>query len=182
MKTKSSTQQKIRRLVLDAMLVALYVVFSTVFSFKTPWFEVSLVSLPIFLSAWLFGMQDAVVIALLGSFLEQLMSPYGLSPTTPLWMAPVVVLAVVAALGFLFVRRSGKPALLLVVIVVAELVLTVCNTAALYLDGYIMQYAVKALHLIALPRLINSGVRIALSCILVPLLLPPLRRLVKKEK
>jgi ECF transporter S component (folate family) len=182
MQNTNTSQQKIRRLVLDAMLVALYVVFSTVLSFKTPWFEVSLVGLPILLSARLFGMQDALVIAAVGSFLEQLMSPYGLSATTPLWMAPVVLMAACAALGFFFIGRRDSLPLVLGVIILSELLLTVFNTAALYLDGYIMNYAVKALHLIALPRIINSGVRMVLSCVLVPLLIPPIRRLVGKTK
>ena len=178
----TTNSQKIRRLVLDAMLVALYVVFSTVLAFKTPWFEVSLVGLPILLSARLFGAKDALVIALLGSFMEQLMSPYGLSATTPLWMAPVVLMAAAAALGFFLIGRRNSLPLMLGVIILSELLLTVFNTAALYLDGYIMNYAVKALHLIALPRLINSGVRMAISCALVPLLIPPISRLVGKTK
>lgn len=182
MQNKNTSQQKIRRLVLDAMLVALYVVFSTVLAFKTPWFEVSLVGLPILLAARLFGMQDALVIAALGSFLEQLMSPYGLSVTTPLWMAPVVLMAAFAALGFFLIGRRDSLPLMLGVIILSELLLTALNTAALYVDGYIMQYAVKALHLIALPRIINSGVRMAISCVLVPLLLPPIRRLAGKTK
>lgn len=178
--TKAS--QRIRRLVLDAMLVALYVVFSTVFSFKTPWFEVSLVGLPILLAARLFGAKDALVIALLGSFMEQLMSPYGLSATTPLWMAPVVLMAAAAALGFFLIGRRDSLPLMLGVIILSELLLTVFNTVVLYLDGFIWQYAVEALHVIALPRIINSGVRMVISCALVPLLIPPISRLVGRDQ
>ena len=47
MQIVSQNRAHVRRLVFDAMLVALFVVFSTVLSFKTPWFEVSLLSLPI---------------------------------------------------------------------------------------------------------------------------------------
>ena len=141
-----------------------------------------MVGLPILLAAYLFGAKDALVIAFLGSFLEQLMSPYGLSVTTPLWMAPVVLMAAAAAFGFFIIGRRNSLPLVLLVIILSELVLTVLNTAALYLDGYIMNYAVKALHLIALPRIINSGVRMVISCALVPLLMPPLRALVGKSK
>ncbi len=170
----------VRRLTLNAVLAALYVVFATLLSFKTPFFEVSLVSVPIFLSAALFG-ADAIFVALLGSLIEQLLSPYGLSVTTPLWMAPPVLLAAVAALGFLLLRHQRENAsAVLLLLLFCEVLLTVSNTAALYLDGYIMGYAVKALHLIALPRAINGGVRALLSCLLLPLLLPPLRRFARR--
>lgn len=171
----------LRRIVFDAMLVALFVVFSTLLSFKTPWFEVSLVGLPILLCAYLYGWADALLVAALGSFVEQLTSQYGLSPTTPIWMAPVMLLALVASLGFFLTKKSGGALwAILLTVIVAELVLTCANTAALYLDGYIWQYPVKALHLLLPTRLINGGVRTVISCVLVPLLLPPLRHVLRR--
>ncbi len=181
MQKSFSNALKIRRLVLDAVFIALFVVFSVFLAFKTPWFEVSLASLPILLCAYFYGPVDALIVATIGSFIEQLLSAYGLSITTPLWMAPVILQAAVAALGFFLVRRSGKPWLIFAVILVSELVLTFANTAALYLDGYVWQYAVAALHLLLPTRLLNGGVRMALSCILIPLLLRPLRTVVGKK-
>ena len=182
MENRFSNAIKLRRLVLDAVFIALFVVLGVVLAFKTPWFEVSLAGLPILLCAYFYGPVDALIVATIGSFIEQLLTPYGLSVTTPLWMAPVMLQAAVAALGFFVVRRSGKPWLILAVILVSELVLTFANTAALYLDGYIWGYAVKALHLLLPTRLINGGVRMAISCILIPLLLRPLRTVVGKKK
>ena len=181
MENRFSISLKIRRLALDAVLIALFVVFSVFLAFKTPWFEVSLAGLPILLCAYFYGAADALIVATIGSFIEQLLSPYGLSVTTPIWMAPVILQAAVAALGFFAVRRSGRPWLIFAVILVAELVLTFANTAALYLDGYIVGYAVKALHLLLPTRLINGGARMVLSCILIPLLLRPLRAVVGKK-
>ena len=183
MQASLSRQQKLRRLALDAVLIALFVVFSTVFSFETPFFEVSLVGLPIILCARLFGVKDAFVVALLGSFLEQLTSPYGLSLSTLFWMLPTVTQALFASLCFFVMREEkNRTPVLLSIIILSELVLTVVNTSMLYLDGYVMGYAVKALHLIALPRTINSGVRMLLSCVLIPLLLPPIQRLLEMRK
>ena len=181
MQIVSQNRAHVRRLVFDAMLVALFVVFSTVLSFKTPWFEVSLVSLPILLCAYFYGWADALAVAALGSFVEQLTSQYGLSPTTPVWMAPVMLLALVASLGFFLAKKAKNPAWIVLAIVVAELVLTFANTAALYLDGYIWQYPVKALHLLLPTRLINGGVRTVISCILLPLLLRPLSRVLARR-
>ena len=176
-----SSQMRIRRVVIDAVFIALFVLFSVVLTVKTPIAEISLASLPILLCACLFGPADALIVAALGSFIEQLLSPYGLSATTVVWMAPVILQAAVASLGFMLVRRAEKPRLIIAVLVLSELVLTFANTAALYLDGYIFSYAVKALHLLLPTRLINGGVRLALSCVLFPLLLRPLRAAAGKK-
>lgn len=167
-----------RRLILDAVLVALYVVFAMLLSFKTPWFEVSLSSVPILLSAYIFGLKDALVIALFGSFIEQMLS-FGLTLTTPLWILPFVIQALFAALCFKLAKKRAVGFVLAVVF--SELVLTVLNTAALYADGYIMHYAVKALHLIAPVRLINGAVRAVISCIILPLIAPPLLKITERK-
>jgi hypothetical protein len=67
------------------------------------------------------------------------------------------------------------------VIVTAELTLTTLNLGAQYLDGYLLHYPVKALHLLLPARLMNGGVRCALSVILVPLLLHPLKRVLARQ-
>ncbi len=182
-------EAKIRRIALDAVLVALFVLFSVVLTFKTPFFEVSWASLPILVAAFLFGLPDAVAVAVLGSFLEQALSSYGLSVTTPLWMAPVILQALVAGALAYFVRRSGNrfsllfPVVVLeVTIVVSELVLTAANIAALYLDGMIWEYALPALHLMLPGRLVNALVRMLLSYILVPPLVIALRRILRQGK
>ena len=178
MSVTKSNRMHIRRLTTDAILIALFVVFSTFLSFKTPLFEVSLVSLPILLCAFYCGPLDALAVAAIGSFLEQALSAYGLSVTTPIWMAPVILQALAAALLFHFFYRGKKAPLwvLIAIIVVSELVLTATNTAALYLDGAVWGYSVKALHLLLPTRLINGGVRCVLSCTLLPLVLPALNR------
>lgn len=178
MSITQKNRMHIRRLTTDAILIALFVVFSTLLSLKTPIFEVSLVSIPILLAAFYCGVADALVVAAVGSFLEQALSAYGLSATTPLWMAPVILQALVAALLFHFFcrGRSGRTWVLILTILAAELTLTAANTAALYLDGAIWGYPVKALHLLLPTRLINGGVRTALSCVLFPLVLPILSR------
>ena len=175
-------EAKIRRIALDAVLVALFVLFSAVLTFKTPFFEVSWASLPILVAAFLFGLPDAVAVAVLGSFLEQALSSYGLSVTTPLWMAPVILQALVAGVLACFVRRSENRFALLLPVVVSELVLTAANVIALYLDGMIWEYALPALHLMLPGRLVNALVRMLLSCLLLPPLVIVLRRILRQGK
>lgn len=166
------------RLTTDAMLAALYVLLSVFLTVKAPMLEVSWCTLPLFLAAFLFGLPDALSVALVGSFLEQLLSPYGLSITTPLWMlSPILAALAVGTAAYLLRARPSKVDLILALLA-GELLLTVANTAALYLDGAIMGYAVAALHVLLPARLLSCAARAVLSCCLIPLLLPPIRRAV----
>ncbi len=182
MQSPISARSKIYRIALDALFVALYVILGTFLSFKIPGaIQISFSTLPILLCAFLFRPSDAVAVAVVGNFLEQVIdpSPYGFA-TLPIWLIPGVLTALVAALGARRARLASSPkasAVWTVIgIVCAEFVLTLLNTGALYLDGYLLDYSVKALHLLLPTRLLNALVRSILSCVLVPLLLPPLRR------
>jgi ECF transporter S component (folate family) len=186
MKSSFSARQNLYRMTLDALFVALYVVLSTFASFKIPGaIQISFSTLPILLAAFLFRPVDAVGIALLGTFVEQVIdpSPYGFV-TLPMWLIPGTVMALLASLGAWKIRScaSAKLGVVLtcVTIVCAELLLTTLNTVALYIDGAILGYAVKALHLLMPMRIINGLVRAAISCVLIPLLLPTLRKVVAK--
>ena len=181
-----SARNHVYRLTLDAMFVALYFVLGTFLSFKLPGaIQISFSSIPILLCAFLLSPADAMAVALVGNFLEQVLdpSPYGFA-TLALWLIPGVVQAALAGFGAKKVRTltDGKQKLVLTVavIIVAELMLTLLNTGALYLDGYLLHYPVKALHLLMPLRLLNAGVRAAISCVLVPLLSVPLGRALKK--
>ncbi len=194
--TKKSFPTK--RLVTDALFAALFIVFSCFLSIKlkTPSIEISpFVSLPIFLAVLLFGPADALLIALTGSFVEQLLSPYGLSATAPLWMAPVLLQA--AAFGTLafclrfsgnrFEKTKRNTILLIILIVATEILLTGSNILVDYLDGFhISKYYQPDFltqWLLALPgNAVNCLIRTTVSCILVYFLLPPVQKLFSMRK
>ena len=186
MKSSFSARQNLYRMTVDALFVALYVVLSTFASFKIPGaVQISFSTVPILLAAFLFRPADAIGIALLGTFVEQVIdpSPYGFL-TLPMWLIPGTVMALLASIGAWRIRKlsSKRMAVILtcVTIVVAELLLTALNTAALYIDGAILGYAVKALHLLMPMRVLNGLVRALISCVLIPLLLPPLKKALAK--
>lgn len=185
--SQKSNRFTTKRLVTDALFAALYVVFSCFVTVKTPIVEISFASFPVIFSAFLLDPADAALIALTGSFIEQMM--FGLSPTAPLWMLPPILQGL--TVGLLASLTSAHPdhirklkTALTVVLAVCtgELILTAANTGALYLDGFICGYPVKALHLIVVPRICNCAVRAVLNCILIPLLLPPVQKLFSMRK
>lgn len=177
------------RLVLDALFAALYVIFAVYLTVKTPVTELSLSTLPLLLAGFLFGPGDAVLIALVGSFIEQL--GFGLSPTAPIWMLPPILVALAAGLLGRPIRavaarrldrsRRTRAVLTIASTLLIELLCTAANTAALYLDGFICGYSVSALSILLLPRLVNLGLRAAVTCIIVPLLLPRIQKLMSKR-
>ncbi|MBQ9760330.1 MAG: folate family ECF transporter S component [Clostridia bacterium] len=186
MRSSVSPRSNIYRIAVDALFVALYVILGTYLSFKIPGaIQISFSTLPILLCAFLFRPTDAVAVAVIGNLLEQIIdpSPYGFA-TLLIWLIPGAVQALVASFGARFVREAGskrRAALLMIaVIVCADLTLTLLNTGALYLDGYLLGYPVKALHLLLPMRLLNAIVRSVLACVLLPLLLPPLRKVLAR--
>ena len=187
MSSPISARKKNYRLVLNAFFVALYVVLSTYLSFKIPGvIQISVSTLPILLCAFLFGPADAVSVALLGTFLEQVIdpSPYGFA-TLPLWLIPGVVQALIAGFGARRIDKMTSPKYALIatvtVIVISELSLTMLNLGAQYLDGYLLHYHVNAIRILLPPRLLNGSARCVLSAILVPLLLLPLKRMLARK-
>ena len=186
MNSPVSARAKIYRLVLDALMIAVYVVLGTYLSIKIPGvLQISLASLPVLLCAFLFRPSDAIAVAVIGNFLEQVLdpSPYGFA-TLLIWLIPGALQALVASLGARTERQADNKrkatALILVTIICAELTLTLITTGAIYLDGYLLHYPVKALHIIMPSRLLNCLVRTIIMCILLPLIIPPLRRVLAR--
>lgn len=186
MKSSFSARTNVYRITLDALFVALYVVLGTFASIKIPGvIQISFSTLPILLAAFLLRPLDAVGIALLGTFVEQVIdpSPYGFV-TMPMWLIPGTVVAIVASVGAILARRQSSTRMCLILtlatVFVSELLLTALNTAALYIDGAILGYSVKALHLLLPARLINGVGRAVISCIVVPLLYTPLHKILSR--
>lgn len=182
MNSQTRIKNRAIRLCFDAMFIALYVVLASFLSYKALIFEISFQSLPILLCAFLFGPVDTVVVALCGSFIEQLL--YGLDATTLLWMVPVILQALFVGLLAFLVRKHPKVWKQVVIIVSAELFLNIANSCSLYYCGYFLSDVTSPWLLIvgfATRTPIAIG-RAILSAIIVPLLLPPLSRALHRQK
>ncbi|MBE6655845.1 MAG: ECF transporter S component [Ruminococcaceae bacterium] len=141
----------VHRLVLDAMLAALFFALS-MFSVDLGFIKFTVAPLAILIAGLLFGPVDGAVVGLIGAFLEQLIK-YGFSVTMPLWILPAVVRGLLIGALALLMRRyfqkrtdgrftpakAGKNASLFVVFTVvcailSAIVVTICNTLPLYVD------------------------------------------------
>ena len=146
--------------------------------------QVSFASFAIILGGLLLGMPDIILLSFCAAFLEQLL--YGFSPTTVLWLLPTLIQGIFVGLCS-YVPTQGKSHIktavqTIIIVALAELLLTGANIAALYLDANIMGYTVKALYAILPMRIANAAVRIVVNSVLVLLLLPKLRKITKAGK
>lgn len=160
----SQTKWNVWRLCRTAMLAALYVLLNLV-SIKAGNLRITFASLPVVVSALLFGPADAALTALGGEFLNQMLS-YGFTPTTALWMIPPAVRGVVIGAAACTLRKTerpleSRPVLCYAVCILAALGTTAANTAALAIDAKLYGYYTTALVLGDLSWRIVTGTLIA---------------------
>lgn len=156
------------------MLLAIYIVLSVITVKITPNLQITFTGIAIIMAIVLYGWTDGILIALLGSFISQLRSAYGLTITTPIWMIPPILRAVVFGLFYHIYLKKGillqdKKILFFVYMAIAGLVTTIANTGAIYLDAYIFQYPVALALVESIFRFISS---IASSLVIAGLSLP----------
>ena len=133
-----------RRLATDAILVALYALLAAFVSIKAGNLRITFASLPIVVCALLYGPADACIVAALGELMNQMLS-YGFTLTTPLWLAPPVVRALIIGLGAAAFSARGERlekslAKFYLICLAAALATTLANTAVLWLDSVILGY------------------------------------------
>lgn len=141
-----------KRLVIDALLIALFFVLSML-AVEIMGVKITFVSLPTVVCAMLYGPVDACIVGLLGAFLEQMLK-YGFTATTLLWILPAAIRGLIVGLGVVLFRKqmstdaiasSKKPFVYYAVCIVAGLVTSCANTLVYYLDSVINYYYSYAL-------------------------------------
>ena len=137
-----------RRLVTDAVLIALYVVLNF-YTIRLGWLNISLAAFPILVAALLYGWADGLIVG-------------------AMWMLPTLGRGLMVGLyatkrGFDLNRKQIG-----FIVLVSCLVVTLLNTAALYADSLIYHYPVAlTLGTIAL-RLVSSVVMAVVFTIITP--------------
>ena len=138
------TQQRVQRICTDGVLVALYFVLTT-FSLRMGNLRITFASLIVIVATLLFSTLDACLIAMLGELLNQVLQ-YGLTVTTPMWLLPPAIRALVLGLFFYVARKFGifsparKPVLMYAACITAALCTTLANTLATYIDSKLFHY------------------------------------------
>lgn len=166
-----------RKLVVIAMMVAVYVVLNTVGTIRLGWINISVSALPIIVGALLYGPGGGLMVGLVGAFLGQLMT-YGVTATTVLWIIPPAVRGLLIGLyakrcGYALSRRQ-----LVGVLIVTSLVVTLLNTGAIYLDSVIYGYYTYAYVFGKVGIRIVSG---AVTAVAMAFVTPPVLDMLKRS-
>lgn len=133
-----------KKLVYDAVLMALFVLLSKL-TIPLGNYRLTLASLPLVFAALFFSPYDAFLVGLLGEFLVQITSSYGLTPTTPLWLLPPAIRGLCIAFpAWLYQRHDDRLerhlVVYFIVLILAALITSLLNTAVWFLDAYLMNY------------------------------------------
>ena len=171
---------KTKRLALDAMLSAMFVVLS-LFSINLPGMKITLDSLPILVGAALLGPVDGLAIGLVGSFLNQMIT-YGFTATTLLWIIPAGLRGLLVGL---YARRHGfdmSPGQTVFITIATALLVTALNTFFMYVDSWVYSYSYAAALATLALRILSGILTAVLFSLLLPTILKTLRRLLGMGK
>ncbi|MCI2057846.1 MAG: folate family ECF transporter S component [Oscillibacter sp.] len=137
------SKSKTRAICRTAVLAALYAVLTLV-SIRAGNLRITFASLPVVVCALLYSPWEAATVALLGEFLNQMLS-YGFTATTVLWLIPPALRGLLIGLAALHARRAGRqlaerPAIFYTVCMGAALATTAVNTLVIWFDSVIYHY------------------------------------------
>ncbi len=172
MKKKQFT---VRALAFDAMLAAMFFALSFA-SIKLGSLKISVSGLPVLVGAMLFGPLHGFLIGFVGAFLEQLIS-YGITATTVLWLLPVALRGMLAGFYAKAHNFDLKAWQIVMITVLTALVLTVLNTAVMFIDSKIYNYYSYTFVFGALFTRFAIGI---ITALIFSVILPPLLKLIRK--
>ena len=144
-----------------AMLAALYVLLNNTIAIKAGNLRITFASLPVVLSALLFGPLESALTALVGEFINQLIGGYGITVTTGLWLIPPAVRGVVVGIAAMALRRTDRPLERRPVLGYVVCVLAALCTTVIAVDAWVNHYYSRAYVFGELLYRLGSGVLIA---------------------
>lgn len=172
---------KTKQLTINAMMAATCAVLGYL-ALDTNVVKASFESLPVLVSALLFGPVNGVLVGGIGSFIYQLLR-YGVSATTVLWMLPCIASGLIAGLGAKMRNFSLTRVQTVVLVVVSELVFMALNTFTIFVDSKIYGYYFHGIVTGAL------GIRLAICIVkaiaygaILPVLIKPLKQFADKPQ
>lgn len=170
----------VKRLVLNAMMVAMYVVLGYLRIPIGNTFRISVAPFTVILCALAFGPIDGLLVGFLGEFLTQILGPYGLTQTTLLWCIGETVRGLTLGLASRLLLRkwifcANRPetrqvVVILVFCAITGILASLGQTFALYVDSTLLGYYSYAMVFGALVA--RMGIYVVVSSLLGYLCLP----------
>lgn len=167
---------KTKQLTINAILVAMCAALGYL-ALDTNIIKASFESLPVLVSALLFGPVNGMLVGGIGSLVYQLLR-YGVSVTTALWMLPCIASGLIVGLGAKMGKFSLSRVQIMVLVVISELIFMALNTFAIFVDSKIYGYYFPGIITGALGiRLVICVVKALAYGAILPVLMKPLEQL-----
>ncbi len=137
-----------RRLVFDAVLIALFFVLSISSLRIGNTFKISFASLPIVVAAMMFGPVDGFIVGFVGELLSQMLT-YGFTATTILWMLDPAARGLIIGIACILLKQymrldrivaQKQPYVYFLIIALSSFAASTLNTLALYVDSKMFGY------------------------------------------
>ena len=178
---KLKDQRLVFKMALLGLSLALYFALNYV-SIDLQFIKISVKYLPIIFVSVLYGPIEGMLVAAFGEFFCQLSSQYGLMVTTPLWIIPPVLFALMVGLIFKQKDVRSHIKLWIFTVILCCLVLTAVNTAFMKIDEIITGWPAQLQAVKIVLRFVSSIISSILYIVLVPLVLfEPLIKMGKIE-
>lgn len=145
-------QKETRRIVMNAVMIGVYIALSYAV-IQMGGLKITFEHFPVVLSAVIFGPVDAMLVGGIGELINQLFT-FGLTPTTALWVLPIVFRGLVLGLcARLFKKQMSVPAIcvkavpvvFIIICVISGIFSSCLNTFAFYVDSKMLGYYTYAL-------------------------------------
>lgn len=170
-------KSNLKKMILVALYAAMMTVLSLYGTFNLYGMKITIQNLPLMLAAITLGALPGALVGFIGMFLNQMLT-YGFTATTLFWVLPHTIVGMFV--GYLFERKIIKQESGLkffACIIISQIVLTILNTIALYIDSTIFGYYTFILVFGTLiPRIMLGIITGIAYCVVLPLLI----KLVKK--
>ena len=178
------SKSKIRQLCAAAVFAAVYVLLDYVAELMskailTGNIKITLSGLPVIIGAIMLGPVWGGLIGAVGEAIVQLLT-FGLSAESMLYVAVQAICGVAVGLMYILLKRSDKIIPLAVNIISTRLLLTVLNTAAIYVQFVIIYKSTYAVFTVMLLfRFVSAVLTSAVLLLIVPTAVRALRKVVK---
>ena len=157
-------KKTIFNLVIAAILSAMAVVLQE-FGIKIPLFgstttlRISFYGLPLMIAGIIFGIKTGFLAGFLTAFISQIiLSDYGITPTTPLWMLAAILFGALSGIIVKLFRKSLSFFPILLSVIVTSILVSLANSLALYVDSLVFDYSADITFVLILARIVVSTV------------------------
>lgn len=144
---------------------------------NTTTLRISFYGLPLMIAGIIFGYKTGLLAGLIMAIISQLvLSEYGITPTTPLWMIAPIIFGLLSGLIIKIFKDKISVISILISVVITSIFVSLANSLALYVDGIVFDYDTKITFVLIMIRILSS---IIVACIYIPILYILSKRLKK---